>query len=113
MAGRFSFLEPDMDTSNAVVTERYKPLFALGTVVTTTGADALLRKHNLHPIRFIARHLNGDWGDVSGADAVANREALTESGRLLSAYSLPGAEQLWVITECDRSVTTLLLPDES
>lgn len=102
-----------MDTFNAAVNKTDQPLFTLGTVVTTTGADALLRKHNLHPIRFIARHMSGDWGDVSGKDAAANREALTENGRLLSAYSLPGAERLWVITECDRSVTTLLLPDES
>lgn len=102
-----------MDTFNVVITKTHQPLFSLGTVVTTTGADALLRQHNLHPIRFIARHMSGDWGDVSGRDATANREALTANGRLLSAYALPGGERIWVITESYRSVTTLLLPDES
>lgn len=102
-----------MDTLNAAANKTAHPLFPLGKVVTTTGADALLRQHNLHPIRFIARHMSGDWGDVSGTDATANREALTANDRLLSAYALPGGERIWIITECDRSVTTLLLPDES
>lgn len=102
-----------MYTSDTVIIPADQPLFTHGKIVTTTGADDLLRRHNLHPIRFVARHVHGDWGDVSWADAVTNRRALEEDGRLLSSYMLSGGERLWVITECDRSVTTLLLPDES
>lgn len=88
------------------------PLFDLGEICCTPGALALLKQHNLHPIRFIARHLHGDWGDLDAEDVAANRQALIHHARLLSAYPLPNGERLWVITEADRRVTTLLRPDE-
>lgn len=88
------------------------PRFALGNVVTTPGADQLLRKHDHSFVRYIARHLHGDWGDVPPEDAQSNEDALETGARLLSAYTLPDGEKLWLITEADRSATTFLLPSE-
>jgi hypothetical protein len=63
------------------------------------------------PAELIAQHLTGDWGDLSGQDWRANERALVEGSRLLSAYELTGTgERVWIITEWDRSATTVLLP---
>ena len=62
-------------------------------------------------LEFIARHMEGDWGDVSIADHSANNIALETGERLLSAYDTV-AGRVWVITEADRSATTVLFPDE-
>ena len=59
-------------------------------------------------LALLARHRAGDWGDLGAADTRANDEALAEGGRLLSAYQTAG--KVWVITEWDRSATTVLLP---
>lgn len=88
-------------------------LFDPGKIVETSGALELLKKYNLHPIRLLARHLFGDWGDVSTSDARANDQALIDQARLVSSYLLPGGERLWVVTECDRSITKFMLPNES
>lgn len=61
---------------------------------------------------FIGRHMSGDWGDVDPEDWRANDAALVTGERLLSAYSLTAVQQLWIITEADRSSTTVLLPSE-
>ena len=58
------------------------------------------------------RHKHGDWGDLSEEDRLENERALREGSRLLSTYSTRRADRLWVITEWDRSVTTMLLPEE-
>lgn len=92
--------------------EAKPPLFALGQIVATPGARRLLQAYDLSPIQFLARHVRGDWGVVDPADARSNDQALVDGGRLLSAYRLPGGEKLWIISECDRSATTLLLPEE-
>lgn len=102
-----------MCTSNLAAVRDLQPLFPLGDIVVTPRVLALLRKYDLHPIKLLARHVHGDWGDASPADIASNRQALNDEGRLLSAYTLASGERLWVITECDRSVTTLLLPDEA
>jgi hypothetical protein len=60
----------------------------------------------------VQRHLDGDWGEVSQEDREINNAALQNGGRLLSAYRIGSGVKLWVITEEDRSVTTVLLPDE-
>jgi hypothetical protein len=60
----------------------------------------------------IERHLAGDWGDVCDDDRVANELALQSGVRLFSAYKRGGMPKLWVITEGDRSATTVLFPDE-
>lgn len=59
----------------------------------------------------VVRHLSGDWGDVCEEDARANEDALEQGYRILSAYTFKD-ERIWIITEADRSVTTILLPEE-
>ena len=85
--------------------------FPLGRVLATPGALALAEEHGLDLPALIARHQLGDWGDVPHADALANDIALDLGTRLFSAYATP-AGRLWIITEADRSATTVLLPDE-
>ena len=87
-------------------------LFPLGQTVITPGAIDALEKSEQHPGDFLSRHLAGDWGDVCADDAQTNQEALEERLRLLSSYRTTEGEKLWIITEADRSVTTLLLPGE-
>lgn len=88
------------------------PLFPLGRVVATPGALRLLEAYAEAPTTYLARHVAGDWGNVSASDVRANLQALDDGARLVSAYLLPGGERLWIITEYDRSVTTLLRPEE-
>jgi hypothetical protein len=64
------------------------------------------------PLDFLCRHLDGDWGELSPEDIAENELSLREGFRLLSAYSLRDGTRIWVITESDRSATTILLPDE-
>jgi len=59
----------------------------------------------------LERHRSGDWGDLCAEDAEANDAAVKHGGRLLSSYKV-GEEVVWIITESDRSVTTLLLPED-
>jgi hypothetical protein len=84
----------------------------LGQLVATPGALAALEKAGQSYLEFIARHQRGDWGEVCGEDWALNDEAVGNETRILSAYRTAKQEQLWIITEWDRSVTTLLLPDE-
>ncbi len=60
----------------------------------------------------LKRHVTGDWGDLDPADRAENELSLRAGFRLLSAYALPDGTRIWLITEADRSATTLLLPDE-
>jgi hypothetical protein len=89
-----------------------KPLFALGQVVATPGALAALEKAGQQPGDFLARHVNGDWGEVPPEDVKENEFSLKHGFRLLSAYRTSAGEKLWVITEADRSSTCILLPQE-
>ena len=61
---------------------------------------------------YVRRHVSGDWGDVGRDDWAANDEALKVGARLFSVYQLAVGARIWVITEADRSSTTVLLPDE-
>ena len=89
------------------------PLFALGQVVATPGALDLLDHCGANAPDFLVRHVSGDWGIVCEEDGVLNSQAVTLGNRILSSYAIGAAgERLWIITECDRSVTTLLLPEE-
>ena len=85
--------------------------FSLGRCVATPGALELMRRERIGPQDILRRHQQGDWGTVDREDWQANDEALREGGRLLSAYG-EGDSKLWVITEWDRSATTILLPSE-
>ncbi len=86
--------------------------FPLGQIVATPGALEALRTNNQAPIHFLARHAQGDWGDVDADDWKENDYSLTHALRLLSAYSLNDGTKIWIITEADRSATTILLPSE-
>lgn len=108
------------------------PRFALGRVVATPGALALMHATNSNPFVLLARHVTGDWGEIDPEDVITNEDALEHGLRVLSVYRLPlqaavekGAapvqppreaddhdNRIWLITEADRSVTTLLLPEE-
>ena len=83
--------------------------FPLGQVAIT--ANASLRLSTEEVLTALRRHACGDWGDLCPEDTLANEEALRDGDRLLSAYGQSGL-RFWVITEADRSVTTILLPDD-
>ena len=87
-------------------------LFSLGQVVATPGALTALQKAGQQPQEFLARHLQGDWGDLCEEDRQENALSLDRDFRLLSRYNTSAGEALYVITEADRSVTTILLPKE-
>lgn len=87
-------------------------LFNSGRVCVTPNAQMLLGYPNPGIGELLDRHLSGDWGDLDGEDKKANKLALKEGLRLLSAYTLSSGTKIWIITEADRSVTTILLPEE-
>jgi hypothetical protein len=91
---------------------RSVPLFPLGQTVATPGALALLDHAGVNASTLLMRHQNGDFGDIDEADRVANANAIRNHTRILSAYVLGRGTCLWIITEADHCVTTLLLPEE-
>lgn len=102
------------------------PKFSPGQLLITPGALALLEEFHVSPLDLLSRHMyDGDWGDVSPSDGQLNDDALISGGRILSSYCLgqnapiwPLAHRfgengrIWLITEADRSATTILLPSE-
>lgn len=89
-------------------------LFNLGQIVATPGALQVLEGTSQTPLDFIKRHAAGDWGDVCEEDAEANNEALSNGDRLFSVYHTNGSggQKLYLITEWDRSATTILMASE-
>jgi hypothetical protein len=83
----------------------------LGRVLATPKALKLLVEAGGHPFEYLARHATGDWGDLCACDRRQNELALREGYRVLSSY-LVGGGKVWIITEADRSITTILLPEE-
>src|SRR5215212_1041306 len=86
--------------------------FALGQTVITPGAEEALQIAGQTATQFLRRHMSGDWGDLSDEDVKENEFSLKEGLRLLSAYQTGKGQKLWIITEADRSATTILLPSE-
>lgn len=86
--------------------------FPLGRTVATPGALAALTEAGQSPAEFMDRHVGGDWGEVDEHDAQENEFSLENDLRLLSAYTLKTNVRIWIITEADRSSTTILLPKE-
>jgi hypothetical protein len=84
----------------------------LGRVVATPGTLKLLMEGRQHPFEYLARHATGDWGELCAFDRLQNEIALSDGYRVFSSYDMP-AGRVWIITEADRSVTTILLPEES
>ena len=89
-----------------------KPLFDLGQLVATPGALTALEKTGQNPMEFLSRHVTGDWGEIPEEDKKENLFSLEKDFRLLSSYRTTAGDRVWVITEADRSHTTILLPDE-
>jgi hypothetical protein len=81
-------------------------------VVATPGALEVLRDAEQDPLELLTRHVTGDWGDLSEEDKEENAFSVNRQLRILSAYDLPTGRKVWVISEADRSATTLLLPHE-
>jgi len=86
-------------------------LFALGQVVSTPNALELMTKKHIDLFTLLHRHQTGDWGDLNEIDREVNEDALVTHSRILSSY-LFGQDKIWIITEADRSLTTILLPQD-
>ena len=89
-----------------------KPLFSLGQLVGTPGALEALAEVQKEPLELLARHVSGDWGELEEEDRAENDFSVKNDLRILSAYTLESGVKVWVITEADRSATTILLPSE-
>ena len=85
---------------------------SLGTVVATPGAIAALEEAGENSLGFLARHAGRDWGEIAPEDWEENEFSIMNELRVLSAYSLRTGVKIWIITEADRSVTTILLPSD-
>jgi hypothetical protein len=85
-------------------------VFRLGRIVATPNALQSITQDDI--LTGIRRHQAGDWGNLTDDDRAANDRALVEGMRLLSAYNAANGTRFWIITEADRSVTTVLLPED-
>lgn len=118
VAGRFA--EPIRAAVSAVRGETPTPpadfpgaRFPLGRVVATPGAVEVMDRQGIRAADLLRRHVTGDWGDLGDEDKRENDHAIGRGLRILSAYGKRDApDRLWVITEADRSATTILRPDE-
>jgi len=88
------------------------PLFDLGQTVVTPAAIEALQQSGISVASLLCRHQCGDWGDLDAKDIARNNDALRLGSRLFSSYQITESIKIWVITEADRSVTTLLLPED-
>ncbi len=86
--------------------------FALGEIFITPGAQEALEIAGQTAAQFLRRHMSADWGEVSEDDVRENELSLREGFRLLSACRTLKGQRIWIITEADRSATTILLPSE-
>src|SRR5215813_12889220 len=84
--------------------------FTLGQTFITPGAEEALQIAGQTAIEFLRRHMSCDWGELSDDDIQENELSLKEGFRLLSNYRTAKGQHLWIITEADRSATTVLLP---
>lgn len=88
-------------------------LFSLGKIVMTRGVADLVADGKIDVLSLISRHATGDWGDICPNDQNLNIEAVKFGNRILSSYQMSHeVGKVWIITEWDRSYTTVLLPDE-
>jgi hypothetical protein len=89
-----------------------QPKFPLGHLTATPGALQALQEAGQSPAVFLAKHVQGDWGEVCDEDKRLNDQAVVSGERLLSAYRTLNGVRIWIITEADRSSTCILLPEE-
>ena len=85
--------------------------FPVGRTVATRGALQFLEENGIRPASLIRRHRCGDYGDLTLRDRKANDDAIVDGARILSGYKV-GEVKVYVITEADRSMTTVLLASE-
>jgi hypothetical protein len=96
----------------ALVERHTAPLFSLGHVVATQAVlKRVLERSELNLAVLLHRHVTGDWGDMGEEDRRSNDEAVRAGARIFSSYG-EGDERVWIITEADRSSTTILLPED-
>ena len=90
------------------------PLFFPGQIVMTAAISHLVEIGQLNPTTYLKRHLVGDWGNLCDEDWNTNQQALKHGDRLFSSYDVDAGDEsrIWIITEADRSSTTLLLPSD-
>ena len=86
--------------------------FALGQTFITPGAEEALQIAGQTAIEFLRLHMSGQWGELSEEDVQENELSIKNGFRILSSYRTAKGQRLWLITEADRSATTLLLPSE-
>ena len=89
-----------------------KARFLLGRLVATPGALKALEDAGQNALEFLSRHQHGDWGELPEEDKKENEFSVLNDLRILSAYTLTTGTKIWIITEADRSATTILLPSE-
>jgi hypothetical protein len=100
-------------TSSLPATKSTRPyLLKLGQVVITPGALAEITDAEQTPFEFLLPHMHGNWGELCKEDKELNDLAVHQGDRILSAYRTGKNVKIWIITEWDRSVTTILLPQE-
>lgn len=105
-------MSDDIQTTPLIVLDPDACKFPPGQIVSTRGALAAMQEYQVSPANLLRRHLSGDWGSVPVEDAQFNEMALQSGGRLLSSFAIGEGIFIWVITESDRSSTTLLKPEE-
>ncbi len=88
-----------------------EPRFELGSIYATSGVTAWAERHEIDLTRLLRRHHCGDWGNLDAEDRQANEDALADGTRIFSAY-LVESRKIYVITEADRSMTTIMLATE-
>ncbi len=86
--------------------------FSLGRIIATDPALNAIQNAGQEPEFFLKRHVQGDWGMLDAHDKQLNDDALRDGERILSVYQTLKAERIWIVTEADRSTTTIFLPDE-
>jgi hypothetical protein len=82
----------------------------MGELVVTRRAMETLTSNDI--VRSLTRHLSGDWGELDEHDWIVNEDAMEFGGRVMSRYSSENGTVFWIATECDRSATTIFLPEE-
>ena len=107
-------LEPDESAAVQASDILNRAMFEPGCLVLTQHVQHLVEHGYLDPTPFLRRHFSGDWGELGEDDRNSNQRALTSGERLFSAYDINAGDEtrLWIITEADRSATTVLLPSE-
>ncbi|MAX37649.1 MAG: hypothetical protein CME33_13915 [Gimesia sp.] len=95
-----------------VATNKKEPRFLLAQVLATPGALEALESNGQTPMELLQRHVVLDQGELCGEDQQTNLDAVENGGRIFSSYLLNDGTKIWIITEADRSATTILLPDE-